>query len=240
MDIIMINKKILCIIPARGGSKGVYRKNLRNLGNKPLIQWTIDEAKKSQFIDRIVVSTEDEEIKSVCTLLETEVIKRPVSLAGDDSSAIDALLYTLNLLEDTDKYYPEYLLQLQCTSPFRSVEDIDNAIKTLLLSEKDVHSLISVSKEESPPWWLKNINEDGILSDFISYDKQKYTRRQSFPSVYRLNGAIYLCEVTQFKKYKSFETDKTLAYIMNNDSSIDIDTEQDLKWANHIVANNIK
>ena len=235
----MQNPKILCIIPARGGSQGVIRKNLRLLNNRPLIQWTIDEAKKSKFINRIVVSTEDNEIEKVCTSLDVEVIKRPMRLATHDSPTIDSLLYTVDILADIDKYYPEYVLLLQCTSPFRTVTDIDKAIVSLL-DNNNVNSLISVAKEEHPPWWLKKINEDRTMSDFISYDKNLYSRRQSFPPVFRLNGAIYICEIDELKKNKSFETKKTLAYIMDSDSSIDIDTEQDLKWAEYMIVNNHK
>jgi len=235
----MMDKKILCIIPARGGSKGILKKNIRNLGNKPLIQWTIDEAKKSKYIDKIIVSTEDEEIEAVCTKLETEVIKRPMRLATDDSPTIDSIFYTLDILEENEKYNPDYILLLQCTSPFRTVSHIDKAICSLLNKDNNSNSLVSVTKEEHPPWWLKSINEDGILSDFISYDKKQYSRRQSFPPVYRLNGAIYICEVNKLRKYQSFQTDKTLAFVMDTNSSIDIDTEEDLKWAEYMIVNGI-
>ncbi|MEA5095139.1 MAG: acylneuraminate cytidylyltransferase family protein [Sedimentibacter saalensis] len=231
----MIGKNILCIIPARGGSKGVHRKNIRNLGNKPLIQWTIDEAKKSKYISRIVISTEDKEIEEVCTEIGAEVIKRPIELATDDSPTIDSILYTLNILEDNEEFTPDYVMLLQCTSPFRTVTAIDASIETLLSDSKNSKSLISVTKEEHPPWWLKSINADGTLKDFILYDKKQYSRRQSFPPVYRLNGAIYICDINELKKNRSFETDKTLAYIMDSYSSMDIDTEEDLSLAEYIL-----
>ncbi|HCX61781.1 MAG TPA: acylneuraminate cytidylyltransferase [Clostridiales bacterium] len=236
----MRDEKILCIIPVRGGSKGVYRKNLRNLGNKPLIQWTIEEAQKSEYINKIIISTEDEEIENVCEKMGVQVIKRPIELATDDSPTIDSIMYTLNIFEDVEKYVPDYVMLLQCTSPFRTVTDIDGAIEALLSKDKNYKSLISVTKEEHPPWWLKSINEDGILKDFISYDKKQYSRRQSFPSLYRLNGAIYICEINELKKQKSFETDSTLAYIMDGNASIDIDTEEDLEFAEYIFEKNIK
>jgi len=236
----LIDKKVLCIIPARGGSKGVHRKNIRNLGNKPLIQWTIDEAKKSKYIDRIIISTEDKEIEEVCTNIEAEVIKRPIELASDDSPTIDSILYTLNILEDDEGYKPDYVMLLQCTSPFRTVTDIDVSIETLLNNEKNNKSLISVAKEEHPPWWLKSINTDGTLKDFILYDKKQFSRRQSFPPVYRLNGAIYICDTYELKKNRSFESDKTLAYVMDSNSSMDIDTEEDLSLAENILKKNFK
>jgi N-acylneuraminate cytidylyltransferase/CMP-N,N'-diacetyllegionaminic acid synthase len=233
------NYKILAIIPARGGSKGVLRKNLRNLWGKPLIQWSIDEAKKSKYIDRIVISTEDNEIEELSIRAGVEVIKRPIELAQDDSPTIDSIVYTLNKLEEIEGYTPNYVLLLQCTSPFRNAEDIDASIDTLLNKNDNFKSLISVSREEHPPWWLKTIDSDGAMKDFISYDKEKYTRRQSFQPVYRLNGAIYICEINELKKYKSFETDRTLAYIMDSSSSIDIDTEEDLRLAEYILKNKL-
>ncbi len=238
--IFLIDKKIICIIPARGGSKGVHRKNLRNLGNKPLIQWTIEEAQKSKYINRIIVSTEDKEIEDACMRMGAEVIERPKELASDDSPTIDSVLYTLKVLEDNEKYIPNYVMLLQCTSPFRMVADIDNAIEKLLSKSKNFKSLISVTKEENPPWWLKSINEDGIIKDFITYDKKQYSRRQSFPPLYRLNGAIYICDIDEFKKHRTFEIENTLAYIMDSNSSVDIDTEDDLELAEYILSKNIK
>ncbi|WMJ78651.1 acylneuraminate cytidylyltransferase family protein [Sedimentibacter sp. MB35-C1] len=236
----MIDKKIICIIPARGGSKGVHRKNLRNLGNKPLIQWTIEEAKKSKYINRIIVSTEDKEIEDACMQMGAEVVERPKELAADDSPTIDSMLYTLKVLEDNEKYFPNYVMLLQCTSPFRTVTDIDTAIERLLSKSKDFKSLISVTKEENPPWWLKSINEDGIIKDFITYDKKQYSRRQSFPPLYRLNGAIYICDIDEFKKHRTFEIENTLAYIMDSNSSVDIDTEDDLELAEYILTKILK
>lgn len=238
--IFLIDKKIICIIPARGGSKGVHRKNLRNLGNKPLIQWTIEEAQKSKYINRIIVSTEDKEIEDACMRMGAEVIERPKELASDDSPTVDSVLYTLKVLEDNEKYIPNYVMLLQCTSPFRTVADIDNAIEKLLSKSKNFKSLISVTKEENPPWWLKSINEDGIIKDFITYDKKQYSRRQSFPPLYRLNGAIYICDIDEFKKHRTFEIESTLAYIMDSNSSVDIDTEDDLELAEYILSKNIK
>ncbi len=236
----MKNQKILCIVPARGGSKGVHRKNIRNLGGKPLIKWTIDEAEKSKYIDRIIISTEDNEIAEVCNNLGAEVIKRPVELAGDDSPTIDSILYTLNVLEDEEKYVPDYVMLLQCTSPFRTVVDIDTAVETLLNKDSNYKSLISVTKEDSSPWWLKSINADGTLKDFLDYDKKQYSRRQDFPPLYRLNGAIYICSIDELKMFRSFETDKTLSYVMDSNSSVDIDTEEDLELAEYILVKNKK
>ena len=230
--------KILAIIPARGGSKGVKRKNLRILGNKPLINWSIEEVKKSKLINKIVVSTEDDEIAQVSENAGVCVIKRPMELALDDSPTIEAIIYTLDKLKNQN-YIPDYVMLLQCTTPFRTSKDIDNAIKLLIENEKKADSLISVSLEESIPYWLKTIDNDGVLYDFIKYDKKKFTRRQDFKKVYRLNGAIYISKIDKIYENRSFESKRTMSYIMDKQSSIDIDTENDLNYAEFILNNYI-
>ncbi|ABS39781.1 acylneuraminate cytidylyltransferase [Clostridium botulinum] len=231
----MLNKKILAIIPARGGSKGVKKKNIKNLAGKPLINWTIDEAKQSKYIDRIVVSTEDLEICTICNNFNTEVIVRPIELAQDDSPTIDSIIYTLDILKEQG-YVPEYVILLQCTTPFRTVTNIDEAIENFLVKEKEVDSLVSVKEEEYPPYWLKRIGVDGVMYDFIEYNKFKFTRRQDFPKLYKLNGAIYISKTEKIYINNSFESNKSMAFIMDNRSSIDIDTEDDFKFAEYIAA----
>lgn len=227
-------KKVLAIVPARGGSKGVKRKNLRDLGGKPLINWTLDAAKESKFIDKVVVSTEDEEIRNVALENNVEVINRPKELALDSSPTIEAILHVLDNLKDR-KYIPDYVMLLQCTTPFRNSQDIDNAIKKFIESINVADSLISVTENENIPYWLKKIDNNGLLSDFIKYDKNKFVRRQDFEKLYKLNGAIYMTKIECLYKNRSFESAKSIAYKMNDKSSIDIDTETDLKYAQFIL-----
>jgi CMP-N,N'-diacetyllegionaminic acid synthase len=232
-----LDNKIICIIPARGGSKGLIRKNVRDLNGKPLIGWTIDEAKKSHWIDRILVSTDDKEIADVSIGFGAEVIRRPAELAQDSSTTIDAVLHTLDILESTN-YRPEYTLLLQCTSPLRTVSHIDEAIKKFLENIEIADSLVSVSKVGHPPWWYKKLDTNGYISDFIKYDKKSFTRRQDFPDVYNTNGAVFIAKTQMLNKVKDFEMERTLAYVMDSDSSIDIDSEMDFIIAECIM--NIK
>lgn len=157
-------EKILCIIPARGGSKGVKRKNIRDFNGKPLIGWTMEEAKKSTYIDRIIVSTEDGDIASVSSAFGASVMKRPVELAQDTSSTTEVILHILDEVARCG-YTPEYLLLLQCTSPMRKAVHVDEAIRLLLENRGNFHSLISVTKESHPPFWLQQIDEEGCLID---------------------------------------------------------------------------
>lgn len=235
MDIEMIDrKKIVCIIPARGGSKGLKKKNVKLLGGKPLIAWTIDEAGKSKFIDRIIVSTEDKEIANISKEHNAEVIVRPDELAQDTSLTIDVVFHVIDKLKEND-YIPDYILLLQCTSPLRTVIHIDEAIQKFLDNRDHCDSLISVSKVEHPPWWYKKIDSDGRLIDFIEYDKAKFVRRQDFPEVYDENGAIFIAKKDILYKYRDFETDRTIPYMMDTNSSLDIDTEIDFLLVEHIL-----
>ena len=228
-------KKVLCIIPARGGSKGLPRKNIRDFNGKPLIAWTIIEAKKSKFIDKVVVSTEDEEISKISAEFGAEIIRRPIDLAADISKTEDVILHVVQMLKK-DEYIPDSIIVLQCTSPLRTAKHIDEAIEKFI-SNDSIDSLISVSKQEHPPWWMKTLDEDGKLVDFIPYNKEQYTRRQDFPKVYFINGAIYVIKTEKFIEFMKFQLDRTGSYIMDSLSSIDIDTEIDFITAEYIMKN---
>ncbi len=217
---------VLCIIPARGGSKGVVRKNVKNLNGKPLICWTIEEAKKSRYVDRIIVSTDDEEISSISKNSGAEIIPRPAEIASDNSPIMDTILHSVRILEESG-YYPDYIMLLQCTSPLRRTEHIDEAIEKLVSCKDEADSLVSVVKIEHPPWWYKTIDDAGYMHDFMDYDRIKLSRRQDFPPVYNTNGAIYIAKTEVLKQIKDFELGRPLAYIMDRISSIDIDEEMD-------------
>lgn len=227
----MINgKSILAIIPARGGSKGLPRKNVKKLCGKPLIGWTIEEALKSKYIDKLIVSTEDEEIAQVSKKYGVEVIKRPLELASDNSSVNDTVCNVLDFLKNSKKgYEPSLILLLQCTSPFRRVRHIDEAIYKLSISNAD--SIVSVVREENPIWWTKVIKENDYIEDYIKFDRTKYKIRQDFPELYRLNGAIYIVKTEEFYKNSSLDVDNTIAYEMNKFDSIDIDNEIDFLFS---------
>jgi len=228
----MMNKEILAIIPARGGSKGVPRKNVRELNGKPLIGYTIEAAKKSNRISRVVVTTEDIEIATVSREYKAEVpYLRPDELSQDNSPTMECVLHMLNYLEKTEGYVSDYVLLLQCTSPLRNHSHIDEAIDKLLNSDYD--SIVSVCEAEVNPYWA-NIFEGDKLKYFIE-EGRKITRRQELPNVYRMNGAIYLIKTEVLKKQKTFEPEEVMGYIMDSYSSVDIDTEMDFKIAEAII-----
>lgn len=231
------NKIVLAIVPARGGSKGIPRKNIKNLCGKPLIAWTIEQALKSKYIDRLIVSTEDEEIAKISRDYGAEVpFSRPIELAQDDTPGIEPILHCINWLKDNENYYPDYVCILQCTSPLRKVNHIDEALEKLI--EKKADSIIGVRKSEISPYWMKNI-VNGKLVDFIK-DSHKYVRRQDLPAVYRLNGAIYIGKTDILVNNRNWYTDNTLPYIMSQEDSIDIDTIMDFKFAEIIMKEKLK
>lgn len=233
----LINGKIvLAIIPARGGSKGIPRKNIKDLCGKPLIAWTIEEALKSKYIDRLIVSTEDKEIAEISREYAAEVpFMRPKKLSEDDTPGIEALLHCINWLKNNQNYYPDYVCTLQCTSPFRKAKHIDEALGQLFKQNAD--SIIGVCESEVNPYWMKKI-EDGKLIDFMVNSKL-YIRRQDLPIIYRLNGALYIGKTDVLLKNRNWYTNNTLPYVMTSEDSIDIDTALDFKFAKWIMKEKI-
>lgn len=222
-------KTVLAIIPARGNSKGIPGKNIKLLGGKPLILWTIEAAKESKFIDRIIVSTDSEEIAGVAREYGAEVpFMRPSKLASDEASGADVILHALRWFEKNNINYNFFIL-LQPTSPLRNSEHIDRALDELI-KKPEAQALVSVKIAEESPYWMKEIDGQGFLKNLLSETKQ-YPNRQDLPKVYILNGAIYISKWDIFLEDKSFFKRKCLPYIMDEKSSLDLDTPLDWKLA---------
>jgi CMP-N,N'-diacetyllegionaminic acid synthase len=223
----VVERNILAIIPARGGSKSIPRKNVRLLCGKPLIAHTIEVALSSKLVNRVVVSTEDKEIADISKEHGAEVISRPPELAQDDTPSLPVFQYAIKHLEERGDYRPEIIVVLQPTSPLRIAEDIDRAIEEFLEAKYD--SVVSVCEVEHPPHWMYTL-EGERLKPLIEGGK-KVVRRQDAPKVYRLNGAVYVySRDTTMKENRVLGRD-TKAYIMPLERSIDIDTELDFKLA---------
>jgi CMP-N,N'-diacetyllegionaminic acid synthase len=227
--IIMIGgKSILAVIPARGGSKGVPRKNIRMLGDKPLLAWTIEEAKKSAYIDRLILSSEDEEIIEVAKRYGCDVpFVRPAELAKDDTPGIDVILHAIEQVSGYD-----YVVVLQPTSPFRMVKDIDGCIQHCIINKANF--CVSVAEAGENPYWMFSM-ENGQTLQPILENVDKYYQRQSLPTVYKLNGAVYVADIVHLKKHRSFFTEETIGYIMPGERSMDIDTLEDYLYAQFLV-----
>lgn len=225
----MIDQKtILAIIPARGGSKGIPRKNIKLLAGKPLIAWTIEAAKKSKYIDRLILSSEDEEIIQVAKEWGCEVpFKRPEEFAQDDTPGIKPVIHAINTLPE--KY--DYLCLLQPTSPLRKIEHIDGCIDKCVINDAD--SCISVTEVDKHPYWMYKINKDERLEPL--FHEVQLTRRQDAEKVYSINGAIYFAKTDFILSEKSFTGHNTCAYLMDKNSSLDIDDVSDFQYAVYLL-----
>lgn len=219
----------LGLITARGGSKGIPRKNVVELGGKPLIAWTIEAALQSQALDRVIVSTDNEEIATAARAFGAEVpFMRPAELAQDASAHIPVIQHALRWIEQEEGVLPEFICLLQPTSPFRTGDHIKAAIH--LLHKKNADAVVSVCEAETHPFMARKIDADGILHPFLEIP-EGYLRRQDLPLAYEINGAIYLCRSRIIMEQGTLLPEGALAFVMDNTSSLDIDTPDDLERA---------
>ena len=226
---------VAALVPARGGSKGIPRKNVVEVAGKPLIAWTIETALRSSVLDRVVVSTDDEEIARVSKEWGADVpLYRPAELSLDDSPSIAAVNHAIRWLEENQNYRPDALLLLQPTSPLRTAEDVRNAVH--LLFERNASAVVSVYQPHTHPYWFKKITKDGYLSSFLEGTVEP-VRRQDLPPVYALNGSIFLARREILLHEETFCPDRTCAYIMPEERSLDIDSPADLRLANYLLSN---
>jgi CMP-N,N'-diacetyllegionaminic acid synthase len=223
---------IIALIPARGGSKGILRKNIKLFSGKPLIAYTIEEVKRSKYVDRIFVSTEDEEIAKISNAYNAEVIKRPVEYAQDSSNSSEVIKHALSWLEKEERYSPEIILFLQPTSPLRTTDDINKALELYLNNECE--SVVSVYKSQESPYWNLTIKNQ-FIEPLFGWEHFKGKRRQDLPITYSLNGAIYITSTKKYLENGSFFNEKTLPYIMPMERSIDIDNDSDFEFAETIM-----
>lgn len=219
------NSSILAVIPARGGSKGIPLKNIYPINGKPLISFSIEAALSSKFIEYIAVSTDNDEIATVASGYKNiKVIRRPDHLAQDSTPTLPVLLHVLEQIPDEKK--PEIIITLQPTSPLRTSEHIDSAIKLLT---KDFDSCVSVCAVEHSPYKMFTLQQ-GLLVKLLP-DTNFGVPRQLLPTVYRENGAVYVTWAETLIQKKSIWGDKIIPYVMKQKDSIDIDTIYDIKLA---------
>jgi N-acylneuraminate cytidylyltransferase len=222
--------RILGLIPARGGSKALPRKNVLPLAGKPLIAWTIDAALSSKYLDRIVLSSDDPEIMEVSKAWGCEVpFQRPADLAAAETPTIDAVLHALDQLPEYD-----YIVLLQPTSPLRTAEDIDGAVEVCIATQAP--SCVSVVSVEKSPHWMYYLDPQRRLRPLLPGERTA-SRRQDTERVYALNGAVYVAQVSSLRETAQFVTEATVGYRMPVDRSPDIDTELDLRWCEFLLGN---
>lgn len=219
------NMQTLAIIPARGGSKGILRKNIRILAGKPLIAHTIDCALQTKYLSRLIVSTDDPEIAKAAKEYRSEVVMRPAAISGDRASSESALLHVLDHLANTDAYEPDLVVFLQCTSPLTLPEDIDGTIQALL--DENADSALAVTPFH---YFLWNQNESGNAVG-INHDKRFRPLRQDRERQFLETGAVYVMRTQDFKETKHRFFGKTAIYVMPPERCLEIDDPVDFSIA---------
>ena len=222
-------KSVLAIIPARGGSKRLPNKNILDLAGEPLIIWSIKAGIKSKYIDKVIVSSDSNDILNISQKNGADIIKRPNDLANDKVSSFDAIEHTIaNLNKNFD-----YVTVLQPTSPLRNNIHIDKALE--LLFKKKANAVISVCESFHNPLWSNVLPKDGSMVKFLD-DKIKNLRSQDLPTYYQLNGAIYICRTDKLLEEKTFFIkDNIYAFKMDRESSVDIDEKIDFQLAELMI-----
>ena len=231
-----MDDKILAIIPARSGSKGLKDKNIKKLNGKPMISYTIEAALKSEIFSNIIVSTDSQIYAEIAKKNGAEIpFIRPEKLSTDESTTTEVILHAISEMEKRNGKY-DYFMLLQPTSPLRTSGNIKQAYS--LLKEKNANSVVSVCETDHSPLWSNTLDESLSLDNFI--DARKNTRRQELPTYYRLNGAIYLAKVSYYKEFNYLYKYNSYAYIMNKRESIDVDDIIDFKLAEVLMEENIE
>ncbi len=232
----MIDKQALltAIIPARGGSKGIPRKNLQMLAGKPLIGWIIEAAKAARYVNRIIVSTDDQEIAAVSCQFGAEVIMRPAELSGDLASSEGALLHVLESLEQAGEVLPESLVFLQCTSPLTLAADIDGTVQVFI--DGDADTALAVS-DFHYFLWRKDEQGDAVG---VNHDKAFRPLRQQRAAEYIETGSVYVMDTQQFIKHRHRFFGKTALYEMPAERCWEIDSPLDLSVAEPLLREQLK
>jgi N-acylneuraminate cytidylyltransferase len=228
--------KVLAVIPARGGSKGLPGKNIKPLQKKPLIGWSIESAKQSKLIHKTIVSSDDNDIIRIAKEFGAETpFVRPDELASDTSSTKDVLKHALNYFNSLGEHY-DYLVLLQPTTPFRKVGDIDNMIT--LAKESNADMVVSVKETTSNPYYvLFEEDDNGCLQ---KSKPSNFTRRQDCPTVYEYNGSVYVIKVSSLLENDSLSFNKTIKYKMDEFHSVDIDNQFDFDFAEFMLTRKYK
>lgn len=226
-------QRILALVPARGGSKGLPGKNLRNLCGRPLIQWSIDFALACDEIDAVVVSTEDENIAKIAASAGAEVpFLRPLILSGDTSSTIEVIIHALDFLESQGRIF-DILLLLEPTSPLREISDVEKAL--LRMSSVKASSIVSVCRSDSVhPAFMFSATQSGHLRPYLA-ESPDGLRRQDVEPLFHLEGSLYMSTVESLRKRKSFYHEDTIYYEVEKWKSLEIDNIVDFEMVEAIA-----
>jgi CMP-N,N'-diacetyllegionaminic acid synthase len=225
------NKKLLGLIPARGGSKRLPGKNTMDLSGKPLIAWSIDAANRSKYIDKVIVSTDDQAIANIAIASNAEIpFMRPSHLATDEASSIDTVLHAIENIHAMSNENYEYIILLQPTSPLRTSKHIDIAVELLL--DLDADGIVSICDISNNSESDNSCSYKIPIQNIINKDTDNFIENQ-----YKVNGAIYLSKIDLLTRELAFFHDKSYGYIMSPDESIDIDCTVDFMKCDSFIRN---
>lgn len=224
------NQKILAVVAARGGSKGLPGKNIADLGGRPVVAWSVAAAHGSKLVDRTILSSEDPTIIAAARAANCDVpFVRPAALATDNASIADVVVHAL---ESLNQHY-DYVVLLQATCPLRAAEDIDGCISVCI--KRNAMSAVTITAVEKHPHWMFTRGEDDRIVPFGSWDDLR-KRRQDLPETYVVNGAVYVAKASWFAKAKDFYSPDTVAWLMPRERSVDIDDTTGLALARALIA----
>lgn len=226
---------MIAIIPARGGSKGVRGKNIKEICGKPLIAYTIEAAKKAKGIDRVIVSTDNEEIAKVALQYGAEVpFIRPKELSLDNSLARDVYLHAIDFIRNKENVKIQKFMVLLPTAPMRKSKHIDEALK--LFEQENAETLISMCEAETPVSWYFEMNLNRTIKNAGFDLENSLQNRQNNKKYYIPNGAIYILDYTLLKEKGTYYSNNSYAYIMTKKESVDIDTQDDFDYAEYLIS----
>jgi CMP-N,N'-diacetyllegionaminic acid synthase len=230
--------KVLAVIPARRGSKGLPLKNIRLLGGKPLLAWPIDAAQKSAYIDRIIVSTDCPEFAAIARLAGADApFLRPAELAGDAASSIDVLLHAIETLEASREHF-DYVVLLEPTSPLTEAIDLDAALEALVARQSEADAIVGVTGiTSSHPSFAVRITSSGMIRPHIADGFKCVPRRQDVVPLYSLDGSLYISTIAALRREHSFYHQRTMPYITPRWKSFEVDDLIDFICIEAILAN---
>ncbi|MCB2385261.1 acylneuraminate cytidylyltransferase family protein [Thalassolituus alkanivorans] len=227
-------KRVLCVVPARSGSKGLKDKNIRELAGKPLLAWPVCCARGSKYIDRIIVSTDSEKYAGIARQYQADVpFLRPENLAQDTTTTIDVIE---DLLKQLQESY-DILVLLEPTSPLTETKDIDVALESLIGSWEKADAIVGITQEiKSHPAYLLTLDEEKLIHS-LNADFSKAVRRQELPEVYRMDGTLYISKVDALLNKHGFYHDRTIGFIVPEWKSYEIDSMTDFICIEAIMQN---
>ena len=232
------NRRVLAIIPARGGSKGLPKKNIKNLAGKPLVAWPISAALGCKEVDKVIVSSDCGEIAKIAEKWGAEVpFLRPDDLSGDNASSMDVVMHVIEELEDQREHF-DYVVMLEPTSPLTESEDLSQALKLLTESSINADAIVGVSCiEATHPEYSVKRSADGLIKPAFMKNFASLKRRQDVDELYFLEGSLYISSVRAFKSHKTFYGSTTLGYVVPRWKSFEIDELVDFFCIEAIINN---